>query len=205
MEKDIEINDLDKLLKDTSIYQKLLGLKKIYDELDIKTRKFMDNFDIHCLKGCGECCKNFIPDLTNIEALYIAYGLIAENKDQIVIDNIKDHKNLKTCPFFSEFDDYHCKIYKYRPLVCRLFGSSASNNKEDKPIYRKCKWNKKSHDLNVDELIKDKDKVITMSEYGLKVDEIESEITEKELLTEIIDKEIYKIKYLIEIMKETRI
>ena len=145
-------DEILKKLSDTSLYEKIKKIRNIYNRLEKKQISFCNEFNIHCKEGCGECCEHFTPDITEIEALFLAYGLIKENKDQDII-NLLDSKEESDnyCPLYNKDSVYHCSVYKWRPLICRLFGASASKDKNGNPTFRKCKWNTEGHDITKEE------------------------------------------------------
>ena len=95
-----------------------------------------------CPEGCGECCRNFEPDLLDCEALYMAAWLI-ENQGEVadkILEGEFPFPQNKGCPFWDETKEYHCTIYGGRPFICRFFGACGSKNKEGKPVFKPCKF-----------------------------------------------------------------
>lgn len=133
---ELVINRLDeKPIFDKETEVKLTKLKKIYRQVP-KTK---------CLK-CGECCYRYIiNDLYSIEYLNIlkhikekftsheASKFYAFAKMNLGIEqkyrrgNIKRPKKWRPCIFIDE-QNKTCKIYEYRPLVCRLWGLNYGKN-----------------------------------------------------------------------------
>lgn len=188
-------------LKETSLYEEFIKIESIYEDLSKKQISFCDAFDIHCKKGCGTCCEHFIPDVYQVEARFLALGLIMECKEDDVLTKIKNwDPNSGYCPLYDFNSEYHCTVYKYRPLICRLFGATASKDKEGRPCFRHCKYNIGEKDLSYQELLKQEDKVIHMSDYAMMIEEYSLGEKDKLLLPEALEKELDKIKYIIELL-----
>lgn len=164
----MEKEKLFNILKDSEIKEEIEIIDKIYSSLENKQIVFCDTFCIHCKDGCGKCCEHFTPEISYLESLFLAYGLIIENKDKEVYDKLKESDDsIISCPLYDINNlKHHCTVYKYRPLICRLFGASASKDKNGKPVFRKCKWNDNGKDVSSEEFLSHLDSVITMDEYG---------------------------------------
>lgn len=189
-------------LKDTSIYEEYQKIETIYQDLENKQDIFCNTFDVHCKKGCGTCCEHFIPDIYKMEARYLALGIIIEGRINEVKNRIEEWpKDSKYCPLYNFDSDYHCSVYKYRPLICRLFGATASKDKDGKPCFRHCKYNIGAKDLSSSELEKNKEAVIHMSDYAMMLEEYALGEKEKLLLPEALIKEIDQILYIIDLLK----
>lgn len=66
---------------------------------------------MQCDKGCGDCCGPVFctPDEFNAAKRYA------------LANEIEPKRQGLTCPFYQ---DGGCKVYKARPLICRMFGHS---------------------------------------------------------------------------------
>lgn len=194
-------------IENSNIYslKKLKDIEKLYNELEEKQKIFTNTFCIHCIKGCGKCCEIFIPDITELESDYLAYGLIKEGIDDAVIEQLSNfNKDKIACPLYNPNSDKHCTVYAFRPLICRLFGASASLNKNGDPIYRDCKFKESKIDLTTEYLKNKKNDLVIMSNYGDLLMDEENGDTQKELLPVALIKSINKIKYLLSLEEETK-
>lgn len=197
MQKDEILKKLDGTITEERIIQ----VMKLYDKLEKKQEKFCDKFDIHCCEGCGSCCEHFTPDINEVEALFLAYGLIKENRDQEVLELLHS-KNMDEehyCPLYRENNPFHCSVYKYRPLICRLFGASASHDKEGKCVFKKCKFNSIGHDVDDETFKKHKSALVLMSDYGETINQIAPNDLDRELLPYALEKAIDKIRFYLEL------
>ena len=119
----------DKILKElggTNLAERLDIMKKLYEKLESAQNLFQEKFRIHCKEGCGTCCEHFNPDITPLESDYLAYGLILEGRDSDVLKLLhSESENPGGCPLYRKNSVFHCSVYKWRPMICRLFGASA--------------------------------------------------------------------------------
>ncbi len=196
-----------KALKDTSLYDKLKRIRSIYQKLEKNQQKFCGIFDIHCSDECdGTCCRHFTPDITENEALFLAYGLIKEGKDDLTLELMRVREQTdEYCPLFIEDSEFHCSVYKWRPLICRLFGASAVSDKTGQPVFRKCKWNPDGKDLSPEAFDAHKSMIILMQDYQMMIDEVDSPDSTRFLITEILPKAIEKIKLVLEYEQEAKL
>jgi len=192
----------DKILKElnnTQVYSRLKQIKACYEKIEKKQVKFCESFQIHCMKDCGECCAHFMPDITEIEAEFLAYGLIKEDKADLVLELLKYREGCEDyCPLFIEDSPYHCSVYKWRPLICRLFGASATKDKNGNPTFRKCKWNEEGHDITPEEFEAQKKAILLMSDFGEMLQNIDPNANETALLPEALPRAINKLRFLID-------
>ena len=141
---ELVINKLDKRsIFDKATEEKFAKLKKIYQRIP-KTK---------CLK-CGKCCYRYIiNNVHSIEYLnilrYITEKFMPDEISKFYAfakmnlgieqryrkENIKKPKKWHPCIFIDE-QNKTCKIYEYRPLVCRVwgldYGKNYSNKKKNK-------------------------------------------------------------------------
>ena len=62
---------LDKV-KDTHEEEILLQTQELYLKIASTQADWYEKSGFTCPKGCGECCRNFEPDLLDCEAVYMA-------------------------------------------------------------------------------------------------------------------------------------
>ncbi len=183
----------------TSIGARLGALQKLYSRLDREQKAFTKELCIHCTDGCGKCCENYYPYITTAEAEYLAMGILFEEREEEVLKKLHSAQNdRKSCPLYRKDNPYHCSVYGVRPLICRLFGASATLYKNSKPVFRDCKWKDDKRQIATQELEKASNLVI-MGEYGVQLDEIQIEDTENYPLDEALERAIYKIKFLLQL------
>ena len=115
----------------------LRELEEIYADLDRRAALFARQANLSCPKGCGTCCCDFEPDITDTEAAYVALYLLT--KAPALIDRLTAVVLQQSCVFYEPGGIYHCSIYGVRPLVCRAFGFAASTEKKGRPHFAGCK------------------------------------------------------------------
>ncbi len=105
-----------------------------------------------CPPSCGICCEGFMPDLTRIEAAYLAFHIVSGKQDQDGSDDLRtvarelglpaDGRALPegTCPFYdASRPGRNCLVYPARALICRSFAHSAMRNKNGEAVFTLCR------------------------------------------------------------------
>lgn len=126
-----------------SIKDKVRQVEKVFEELDEDISRFQNETGLGCIKGCGLCCKKPDIEATVLEFLPLAYHLFKAKRDIEVLEKLENTNNEPPCTFFSTVlpgqQTGLCTIYLHRGLICRLFGFSATKDKEGKPVLATCK------------------------------------------------------------------
>jgi len=113
-----------------SLYEKIKEVLNIFEELDKIIIKIKKEQNIDCIDGCGTCCMKENIEATILEFLPAANYLINNGNIDYYY---KKTKESKYCVFFNPLKTGgKCELYKYRGLICRLFGFSARKNKYNK-------------------------------------------------------------------------
>lgn len=126
-----------------SIYRKVRAIERVFEGLEREVATFQEATGMKCLSGCGMCCKK--PDIsaTPLEFLPLAYQLYKDGKAYEWFEELQADQDSSICkafrPFISEGDRGSCGQYKYRGLICRLFGFSAMLDKQGAPQLVTCK------------------------------------------------------------------
>ena len=129
-------------LKGTREYEILSGIKEIYYSLEKCQNEWYARTEFTCPAGCGKCCHNFEPDLSEAEALYLAAWLLQNQTDKAysIGDGTFTYSPETTCILFDNENSYHCTCYNGRAFICRLFGGSCVKDKNGFPCWRPCKF-----------------------------------------------------------------
>jgi len=131
-----------KSLEGTRESEIIKQMEEVYGNIGAAQGEWYEKAQFFCAEGCGECCRNFEPDLLECEAVYMAAWLI-ENQpqvaEQVAQGNFPLPRN-KACQFWDENKAYHCTIYGGRPLICRLFGACGSRTKNGETVFKPCKF-----------------------------------------------------------------
>lgn len=120
----------------------LTQIERAYDNIQNQQDDWYKKTDFSCAENCGECCRNFEPDLLEAEAVYMAAWLLenqTETAEQVAEGNFPLPRE-KGCQFWQEEGKYHCTIYGGRPAICRLFGACSSRSKSGEQVWKPCKF-----------------------------------------------------------------
>jgi Fe-S-cluster containining protein len=111
------------------------SLLNIYKEVNRKLDKFIRLTDLHCLTGCGECCRKACVSCSLLEMQPLAAFLWKKGELDTWLSRINTDDEQATCIFYSQNaldNSWHCQIYPFRPLICRLFGLCSRESKARK-------------------------------------------------------------------------
>lgn len=113
-----------------------------YNNIQKQQDEWYKKSKFYCPESCGECCRNFEPDLLISEALYMAAWLIENQPEtaQKVAENQFPYQQNKGCKFWDEHSPLHCTIYGGRPAICRLFGACSNTGKTGETVFKPCKF-----------------------------------------------------------------
>ena len=135
-------SDLD-YLKGTSIERNIRNIEDFYRDVNEKLSAFSLKEGIRCPTGCGMCCERFLPDVSKLESLYLAYNILLSERKTEIISRLNESKEQKNgpCPLYDCDNDFHCMCYDARPLICRLFASSCFPGKNGESKFAFCHLN----------------------------------------------------------------
>jgi Fe-S-cluster containining protein len=110
----------------------------LYEELDQQIRQTAERTGWRCPPGCGACCQT--PS-KNIEASEdelrpLARNLWAAGGAEAVLEQARGAGAEGWCALYEPGPgptQGRCTAYEFRPLTCRLFGSSAVRDKAGRP------------------------------------------------------------------------
>ena len=137
-----QVNKILLQLKETHEAEILNKIQEAYERISNEQAVWYEKTKFFCPEACGECCRNFEPDLLEGEALFMAAWLI-ENQPEVaekVANGEFPFPQNKGCRFWNEKADYHCTIYGARPFICRLFGGCGNRGKSGEVVFKPCKF-----------------------------------------------------------------
>ena len=113
-----------------SLSQKVQAIEEVYQLLDQEMSKFQGWSGLSCKVGCGKCCHKADIEATILEFLPFADYLYHQNQSLEWLDRLSQHEST-LCLLFepNKTGSGLCSQYRYRGLICRLFGFSARTNK----------------------------------------------------------------------------
>lgn len=154
----------------------------MFDSLAKDIKNFQEATDLECISNCGLCCNK--PDIysTPLEFLPLAYHLHKEGKAMEWYVKLKENKS-SLCPMFKPLllhnEKGYCSAYKYRGLICRLFGFSATKDKYGNTYFSTCKSIKNDQQEKYQKAlnyIKSGGKVAIMHDYYFRLSSIDADM-----------------------------
>jgi hypothetical protein len=126
-----------------SIETKVRAVELLYADLDREISQFKSQTKLHCVAGCGKCCTHADVDASPLEFLPWAFHLFLNGKAEATLEDLRQREN-PICLIYrplSVVDNHHgsCGDYKYRGLICRLFGYGANRDKYGELRLATCK------------------------------------------------------------------
>lgn len=142
-----------------SIPEKVKAVEFIFQELSSEIEKFQKISGLSCLTGCSQCCKKPDIEATILEFLPLAYHLYENNLAYESLERLQKNPDDTICALFTTTKigsfGSGCSNYNYRGLICRLFGFSASTDKNGNPQLATCKIIKENQKKEYDKIVED--------------------------------------------------
>ncbi|HAE39710.1 MAG TPA: hypothetical protein DCG57_13915 [Candidatus Riflebacteria bacterium] len=121
-----------------SLYHRIQKIESLQKTVDKEVRQCKSHTGIECLQHCAHCCS--YEDITASPAEFLPFawhawrlGLLDQWFDEL------DKHDGTTCAFARLSEGaWGCKIYPARGLICRLFGFSATTDKNGKALFAAC-------------------------------------------------------------------
>lgn len=164
-----------------SLPSKVRSVQRTYAKLDAEIAKMQSKTGLHCISGCGECCKKPDIEATPIEFLPLALELFDNNLAEQFLDELAQ-ANGPTChlfrPYVTNFGGL-CSNYPHRGLICRLFGFTARITKEGQSELVTCKLIKAEQSVAYEAAvssIKQGEKIPVMSHFYSRMANIDSNL-----------------------------
>jgi hypothetical protein len=116
-----------------SIERKVQEIELLFDKLETELTTFTSKTHLFCNAGCGKCCTNPTMEASPLEFLPWAFHLFKIGEAENTLEKLAKHTN-PICYNYSQTSEANlhlgsCSTYKYRGLVCRLFGYGATKDK----------------------------------------------------------------------------
>lgn len=156
-----------------SIIKKVRAVEKVFQELEKESVNFYSKSTLTCIENCHSCCTKADMQANPLEFLPLAYHLYQNQQAFAFLVKLEQIQNQQVCVLFNPFNtEGSCSLYKYRGLVCRLFGSSANMDKNEYRTLITCKTikNQKSGEFKrTQQLINQDLKVPLASRFYMKL------------------------------------
>ena len=126
-----------------AIEKKVKQVEILFDRLEKEITAFKSETNLHCLVGCGKCCSKPDIDASPLEFLPWAFNLFLNGKAEEMLEEL-NNSAISTCHIYRPLallEEYNgsCSNYRYRGLICRLFGYAASRDKYGELRLATCK------------------------------------------------------------------
>ena len=114
-----------------SIERKVQLVEMLFSKLEQESAQFEQASGLHCVSGCGKCCTYPDIEASPIEFLPWAFHLFLNGEAESTLIHLNKTRSL-TCLIYKPLTvigQGRCSNYKYRGLICRLFGFAANTDK----------------------------------------------------------------------------
>ncbi|MFT6851229.1 MAG: Fe-S-cluster containining protein [Sphingobacteriales bacterium] len=124
-----------------SIERRVNLVESLFEKLEKEGAQFEKASGLGCVSGCGNCCSSPDIEASPLEFLPWAFHLFLNGEVEQTLLNLNE-TTTSTCLIYkplSIIDQGRCTSYKYRGLICRLFGFAANTDKYGKLRLATCK------------------------------------------------------------------
>jgi len=156
-----------------SLIRKVRSVLELFRELDNEIAKFSAESGLKCKPGCGKCCLYPKVHATILEFIPFAYKMMLEQRAFALLETLKS-KDAESSyciiynPISLSSKHGNCSDYPNRGLICRLYGYSASMNKDNSLSLITCaiiKSNNPEFFRNADSLLASAEHLPIAAEY----------------------------------------
>jgi hypothetical protein len=152
-------------------------LFEVYGDLERQIADFKERAGIDCLRKCQTCCSTAkYVEASIFEMLPLSLHFWAEGRAEEILEKLDGVHPEDLCISLNlhptEEVPEGCMNYSFRPLICRLFGFSATVDKNGRPRIVICKPLKEHHsgiDNQINEQIRGDLPVPLMPDFSRKV------------------------------------
>ncbi|MBU2903662.1 YkgJ family cysteine cluster protein [Arenibacter algicola] len=116
-----------------SMESRVKAVEALFAVLDREIATFQSESGLGCKAGCGKCCTHPDIDASPLEFLPWAFHLFLNGKAETTLEELRVNSS-SLCHLYRplsvlDSNSGSCGDYKYRGLICRLFGYGASRDK----------------------------------------------------------------------------
>ncbi|ARV06208.1 hypothetical protein BTO04_05595 [Polaribacter sp. SA4-10] len=114
-----------------SVERKVQLVENLFNQLEQENIQLKKTSGIGCVAGCGKCCTYSNIEASPLEFLPWAFHLLLNGEAEKTLTLLNKTESA-TCFIYkplSEINQGSCSNYKYRGLICRLFGFAANTDK----------------------------------------------------------------------------
>lgn len=126
-----------------SMESRVRAVEALFAGLDREIAIFQSESGLGCKAGCGKCCTYPDIEASPLEFLPWAFYLFLSGKAETTLEELKVGNN-SICHLYRplsvlDSNSGRCGDYKYRGLICRLFGFGATRDKMGELRLATCK------------------------------------------------------------------
>jgi hypothetical protein len=152
-------------------------LFEVYGDLERQIADFKKMAGLDCLRKCQTCCSTAkYVEASIFEMLPLSLHLWEEGRAEEILEKLEGVHPEALCISLNlhptEEVPWGCTHYSLRPLICRLFGFSATVDKYGQPLIAICKPLKERHsgiDRRINEQIRGNLPVPLMPDFSRKI------------------------------------
>ncbi|EKB49373.1 YkgJ family cysteine cluster protein [Cecembia lonarensis] len=126
-----------------NLQEKYQEVRRVFDDLDVEIKAFIEASKLSCIPGCGFCCSNPKVSASVLEFLPLAFDLYEKGKAEKALELLEEKGDGGYCILYKSMSHDNalgfCSDYNNRGMICRLFGSASRKNKEGKKEIITCK------------------------------------------------------------------
>lgn len=114
-----------------SIERRVQLVERLFHQLEQENVLFKEKTTLKCVASCGKCCTYPDIEASPLEFLPWAFYLFLNDEAEKTLQ-LLSKKNTATCFIYKPLTGLYqgrCSNYKYRGLICRLFGFGANTDK----------------------------------------------------------------------------
>lgn len=106
---------------------------EVYRGLDVAVADFAARTGLACPQGCGHCCRSEKVEATVLECIPLAFELFRTFQAELILKRLEKDCDERRCILYrSDFTEaglWGCSQYRFRPVVCRLFGFAGNRDR----------------------------------------------------------------------------
>lgn len=151
--------------------------------------------NLQCPSSCGRCCENPSIEASVLEMLPMALYLHDNNLTDTYLEKIDQAMN--TTQYCVGFQNNRCHFYKFRPIICRMFGVSGQIDKNKELRASICKILKEHYPQDSHKVILDPENydLPVMTHWASKLLTLEPELLSNRMHINLaLQKAIHKVE-----------
>ncbi len=116
---------------------------EVYNVVDMAVAGFAVRTEFRCPEACGACCRSEKVEATVLECLPLAFELFYTLQAELILKRLEKNNDEKQCvlyrPDYTAAGLWGCTQYRYRAVVCRMFGFAGNRDRQGKVRLAMCR------------------------------------------------------------------